>query len=388
MSAKNENAETKSGQRGSYIWISAGGTGGHISPAIAVAENFLQTHNNGSLAFVTLKKNKLYPDIQALSQDKRVTSLYYSAPHFPTNIKTALFFFPKLFASFTKLLFLFLQKKPMALVAFGGYPVFPALIFVLVLRVPFYLCEQNAMPGMVTRRFAKYAKKVFLSLPCSISLPNTKLCGNPLRQNIRDSFFDEKNIPLYRSVSLPVQKKEKKHILFVGGSQGAKDLNELYLALIADDFFSKYSVEISSGNSMYKEMSAAAQAHNRKNDKVKSFIGDIHRALKQADIIISRSGSGMVFEICASGKPAIYVPFPFAADNHQAANAEQLQKLQLAKVIDIRPFEKQSALAQLKTILADTKFFDNVSQLYKKDKLPLLFDAHQTIVEEIMAESL
>lgn len=364
------------------IWLAAGGTGGHISPAIAVSESFLEIQEI-SLVFISLYKNQNYADIQQMEnlsqKTNNIKTFFYNAPLLPSNIKTAVFFFPKLFWAFLRLFSLYFNNKPQAILTFGGYPVFPALIFALVFRVPFFLAEQNAMPGMITRNFAKFSKKVFLSLPASIPLANSEVTGNPIRKKIYQNFLNSNG----KRLSTTKYKHEKKRLLFVGGSQGAKDLNQLYLCALEDSFFENFQIEISTGASMHQELAQKAK-HYQREDLVVPFIQDMHRALQQADVVISRSGSGMVFEISAAGKPAVYFPFAFAADDHQAANAQQLQKWQVAEVIDIRPFDAPKALLQLKQVLTSTIFFDKVHAIYKKDTLPIYFDGHSRIVKHVL----
>lgn len=364
------------------IWLVAGGTGGHISPAIAVSESFL-TMPKTSVVFISLYKNQNYADIQNLKEQtnekNNLQTFFYNAPVLPKNIKTALLFLPKLCWALLRLFLLYLKNKPLAVLTFGGYPVFPALVFAIAFRIPLFFAEQNAMPGMITRRFAKFAKKTFLALPTTIFLPKQIITGNPIRQKIYQRFFDANGKRLSNNKS----KNKIKQLLFVGGSQGAKDLNHLYLTAIEDSFFENFQIEISTGKTMYEELVQKAKQQKR-NDTIVPFIRDMHRALHQADAVISRSGSGMVFEISAAGKPAIYFPFAFATDNHQAANAQQLEKWQIAQVVDIRPFATKKALLQLKKILASDIFFDKAEDIYKKDTLPIYFDGHRRIVEHVL----
>lgn len=364
------------------IWLCAGGTGGHISPAIAVAESFLDFSKNISIDFFSLPHNSAYPDIVALQKEERVKTYFYSAPRFPFGFKTSLLFLPKFFFAFYLLWRQYRKesaKPPAAFVAFGGYPVFPFLVFALIFGIPFYLCEQNAMPGKVTRLFARYAKRVFLSLPTQKEIPHAVLSGNPLRKKIREQFA------IYNRQKTQIPKQQPQKILMVGGSQGARDLNRLYLAMINDPYFQEYQMEISVGQNMLSELQTAAAAHKRR-DRVVLFITDMQRALLEADIIISRAGSGLLFEICAAGKGSVLVPFPFATDDHQAANACELQKLKLAKVLDVRPFVADQALAQLKTMLQDKDFWQKVALRYQKEA-PLLLNAHLRIVENIIYDT-
>lgn len=341
------------------ILIAAGGTGGHISPGVSLARIFSQ--NGYPVTFITLDKNITYPDITTLAKLPGISILAYPAPRFPASL-TQIAAFIKNFLICRRMLANSISGKRYILVGMGGYPAFPALMYCRLKGIPWYLCEQNVVPGKITRYFSRGAQKVFHSFPEAVKRPNDILSGNPLR-----SIFQHKK--KIRPAAYPPKK-----ILMIGGSLGATALNELYIAMRGDSFFDKMQITLVSGG---KDISKPLS----KNDKIESFIVNMNVAITEADLVISRAGSGLIYEILWGKRPAIYLPYPFAADNHQAANARSVEQAGYAKVIDVRPFQAQAALTQLKDIVSGLYLKQIVTRYNDAPVYPL--DAHEKIFQMI-----
>ena len=352
------------------IWLAGGGTGGHISPAIAMFEYFKQKGLNTKV--VTLEKNKNYPSIVNL-ENTNINSkpvIYYNASGIPKSLKAMYFFFKTLLNSFKVLNRECLNKAPDAILAFGGYPVFPVLLWAIFHRIPYYLHEQNSVHGFITRLFTFKSKRIFLSFPQKHYSPKTMLTGNPLR-----SMF------LYSKTVRPLGKSNTtaRKILIIGGSQGAKDVNNLYLEIIQDSYFKSSVITISTGNQDWEHIQRAA----RKQDKVLSFIEDMPAALMSNDLIISRAGSGSIYEIIWSGKPACFLPYPHAAADHQKHNVLALMGKGQYFILDIRPFDPHRAVEMLKEYLSGMDKQKGSSKS-NQDDLPL--NAHEVIFRSILED--
>ena len=347
------------------IWIFAGGTGGHISPGISLAETFNEEKYNCNVIFFTLEKDINYPDFKKIQAETNVKVMSYTSSKIPSN-PIAVFKFIKNYKIANDILSNVAQNYyPNAIIGMGGYPVFNGLLWAIFNKVPIFLCEQNSVVGRITKLFTKRAKYVFLSFPIKHKKQNHIFSGNPIRKSLRFTAKDIKPSSTLRE------------ILIIGGSQGANDLNDLYLYLIQDDFFNKFNITISTGKNRFEEVNMA----KRNNDKVMPFIEDMRTALLKSDLIISRSGSGLVFEILSAKKPAIFVPFAYAIYNHQKENAQYLQQNDLAEIIDIRPFHKEKATNIIKDLITN-EHIKMIQNNILKHTIPL--DAHIQIVENIL----
>jgi len=352
------------------IHIAAGGTGGHISPAVSLSEE-LATNPKINITFWTLKKNLDYPDILSLKAIKNVSVRTYLAPKIPRN-PMALFRF---IANFRNTFSLINQEnkkvKIDACVGFGGFPSFPLVLWARRKKVDYYLCEQNAHWGKITKLMAPKAKKIFLSFlkTTGKASSNELFSGNPICKKFH-SF--NKKIRL-KKVKTIVDIK----ILIMGGSQGADDLNQLYLAMLADPLLSQASFTVITGAKNFVKIKPLV----RTSDKVISFSNDVPTELLSHHVIFSRSGSGSVYEICWAKIPSVFFPYPHATDDHQRKNALALVNLDVAKMIDLRPFEVAVALKELKSTLTPQMLL-KMKQAWNQHVLPL--DAHKKIAKVIL----
>lgn len=311
------------------LLIAAGGTGGHITPGISIAEAWLA--EGGRIILATLIKNIEYPDIVRLARDERVTIVAYDAPRLVKNPIKLPGFFKRFFSAVRLIKQAAAHEGVDAVLGMGGYSSFPAVFFAVTKRKPLFLCEQNAHWGMVTRIGKFFARAVFLSFPTNKKLSDKfRLTGNPIRA-------------MFKGTGLkPARTKTtgKKNILFIGGSQGATDINALYLTFAGHESAAKFSCTVAAGASAATEIKARA----RKGDTVLPFIEDMPGALAAADFVVARCGSGTLFELLWAGKPAFLIPYPFAAADHQRANADALQQDMPCAIFDKRPFDANAAL--------------------------------------------
>ena len=354
------------------IWIFAGGTGGHISPGVSLAETFSNSIYKCNVLFFTLEKDRKYSDFIKLEKDNHIRILSYPSSKIPNSIGSLIEFIKNFIKAKKILNEISKQHPPNAIIGMGGYPVFNGLLWAYQNKIPFFLCEQNSVLGRITKIFAKSAQYVFLSFPITPTKKNYILSGNPIRKALR---FDKKDITIKPKTTL--FHKGTGSILIIGGSQGAKDLNELYLSMIQDSFFTNIIITISTGKNQYEQI----YNNKRKQDTVLSFIDTMKETLLTNDLIISRSGSGLVFEILSLRKPTIFIPFPYAVYDHQKKNAEYLQKNNLSEIIDTRPLNIESAVNSIKEFISSGK----IKVIHKnilEHTIPL--NAHTTIVETIL----
>lgn len=337
----------KMSKAGKTIWLAGGGTGGHISPLISIYEEFKKQGHNPLI--ITLEKNKTYPSIKQLDKTTKSFSspvYYYQAVPIPKSFGGLLLFIRNTLKSIKTLKDLKKKSPPQAIMTFGGYPVFPLLLWSLFKKIPVFMHEQNAVYGLITRLFSFRAKVLFLSFPKQKYAKNEMLSGNPLRKIFEKSGASKKNQPAPNTKS---NTKKIRKIFLIGGSQGASDINALYREMIGQDYFKGHVITVSAGQKEFKAVKKTA----RKQDFIYEFIEDIPGQLKSSDFIVSRSGSGMLYEILWSKKPALFIPFPYAAANHQRINAGSLARAYSAyQVYDQRPFKAKDCCQYLIDILS------------------------------------
>lgn len=346
------------------IFLAAGGTGGHIAPGVALVQKF--TEKGISVVFFTLEKNRNYADVLSLMKNPSVKVVYYPAPKIPEKPFMLFRFLKELFLSIKYIHKESQKNKAQAIIGMGGYPSFPLLLYGFFKKIPIFLCEQNAKWGFVTKLFAPFSKKVFLSFPSKKSKANFVFSGNPLRAIFSENFA-KKNT------------KFQKKIFMLGGSQGAKHINELYLTMINDPFFKDWEITLSTG----KEEYLAIKEKARKKDRIFSFVEDMPKELLNAELILCRAGSGTLYEVVWAGKPAILFPYPYATDNHQWYNALYLKNQGVAEIIDIRPFSTNLAVEKVKEILKDKNFQKMQKEAQKRTALPL--NARELITKEVLS---
>ncbi|MBI41383.1 MAG: hypothetical protein CMF59_17440 [Leptospiraceae bacterium] len=302
--------------------VVAGGTGGHLSPGTALASHL---QDSGlSVEFLSLKKNSGYPDLKSANYPVH----FYSAPSL--NARRILLFPFQLIGA---IIHAFpVVRKSDAVVLMGGFPCLPAGLAGLMLRKSIYLCEQNAVMGRANRFFARFARNVFLNLPLTgrNHTGDWPVVGNPLRK----SFLQKTARSTKKSVA--AKKKSSRsaashvsgfssgrgsRILVAGGSQGARQLNEMVLDLARShpDEFQKYRWVLQAG--LKNEDYMRSELSGLKNIKVIGFDPDIHRFYREADLMVCRAGAGVLTEAFLFGLPMILIPYPYATDSHQKENA-------------------------------------------------------------------
>ena len=296
------------------IIIAGGGTGGHIFPAIAVAQAIKALAPDAVILFVgALGKMEMEKVPQAGFEIKGITIAGFNRSQLFKNISLPW----KLLKSFFQVSAIFKSFKPNAVFGVGGYSSFPVLKFAQTKNISTYIHESNAFAGKANTWLAKNAIKIFTgTFGMEAFFPTSKILvtGNPIRKNIMNHSYT-------KQTALQVFNLEasKKTILIMGGSLGASSINKAIQANLVT-FFDKNIQLIWQTGKPNAEIYAAS-AHSYENVFVHSFIDNMSAAYAAADIVISRSGAMAVSEICITGKPAVFVPYPLAAEDHQTFNA-------------------------------------------------------------------
>jgi len=227
----------------------------------------------------------------------------------------------KVISSFLSSIFILRKFKPQIVVGFGGYASSPITMATVFRRVPIVLQEQNSYAGLANKTVAKRASKICVAydnMEQFFDASKIELTGNPVRSIIKLGLDREKSLSHFELDA------SKKTILVVGGSLGARTLNEAIMQSIERLLLSNYQVIWQTGRFYYQEMLERVKSFDLKNIRLVEFIKEMDKAYASADIVISRAGALTVSELCLVGKAVVFVPSPNVAEDHQTKNAMAL----------------------------------------------------------------
>ncbi len=315
------------------IVIMAGGTGGHVFPALAVAEYMREQGWQVSwLGTAKGLESKVAPQHGIEIDYVAVAGLRGKGV---LQKISAVF---KLLQALIQAFVVLKRRKPSVVLGMGGFAAAPGGFMAKLLGIPLVIHEQNRVPGTTNRLLAKVAARRLEAFPSSFDASvNAECTGNPLRK-------------LFNQAALRVRDFNKPvlNILIVGGSQGAQVLNEIVPGAMAK--LSAVRIMHQTGTAMYAQVAEAYRAQQIDAD-IKAFIDDMVSAYQWADLIICRSGAMTVSEVSALGVPAIFIPLPGAIDDHQRANARYLVAAGAGFVLEQNALTADSLANLVQTIL-------------------------------------
>jgi UDP-N-acetylglucosamine--N-acetylmuramyl-(pentapeptide) pyrophosphoryl-undecaprenol N-acetylglucosamine transferase len=348
------------------VLIVASGTGGHVYPALSIAQEFSKT---SARIFWIGSRGSLE---EKLALKEEFTFFHHTSFGFRgKNIFLKLYSILYLIISFFKSLNLVNKIRPDFVFSTGNYSSLGPCFAAFVLRVPFFIHEQNIVPGSANKLLEPFSKIVFEGFNGSFtSSDKVKYVGNPVR-----NIFNSKN-------NTPTIFNEKKfRILILGGSQGSNNLNEIaFNALSHLKYKELFFIHHQSGN-QGKEVLEAQYRSAGMSFHVEDFIENICQAMVDADLIISRSGAMAITEIAHLGKPSILLPLPWSIDDHQFKNAKYMKDLGGAIVIWKRNLEKKIQV-NIEELVNDKVLLEEIG---KSAKLAFLPGSAKKIYNEINA---
>lgn len=312
------------------IFIATGGTGGHIIPARCLAEELSKREYK-----VVLLADEKYRPYHRASDGfayKIISAKNFSARN-PLILANNLF---KITWGFFAVLTEIIKHRPKLVIAFGGYASFPTLLAAVATQTKIILCEQNAYLGKVNRIFAQFADRIALTFKDTGGIKvefksKCELTGNPVRKEI---------LALNAFEYAASQEDEKFNILVIGGSGGAKIFSE-----VIPRAFSSFNRQTKSRIRVVQQCRAELIKYTLNQyesfgieAEVSNFFSDMEAKLKNAHLVIARSGSSSLAEFCVAKRPMILVPFKLSSDNHQAKNAAFFEKKGAAIVLEEKNF--------------------------------------------------
>ena len=304
--------------------LAAGGTGGHLFPAQALAGELMRRGRR--VVVMTDGRGHNYGNAFPGAEIETIPAATFTGRSMLGRVGAIGVIALGIAAALMKLL----NLRPMAVVGFGGYPSLPVMMAASLARLPTALHEQNAVLGRVNRLLAPRVAKIAASFPFARFAPKDSkrvvFTGNPVRDEAA-SFRGTDYVP-------PVANGPIRLLVF-GGSQGARALSELVpegLARLPESLRARLDI-VQQARAEDVEMVRSAYRAAGLKSEVAKFFTDLPRRMAAAHLVIARSGASTLSELTVIGRPAILIPYPFAMDDHQAANAEVLEKAGAAWVI-------------------------------------------------------
>lgn len=355
------------------IIIAGGGTGGHIFPAIAIANALKKKEPGLDILFVGAKgKMEMEKVPQAGYKIEGLNIAGFNRSSLIKNIGLPF----KLVKSFFQVRLIIKKFKPDAVIGVGGYSSFPVLRVAQAKGIPTFIHESNSFAGKSNILLGKKANKVFVAADgMEKFFPKDKIMitGNPVRTAISQSAITKSEGIKFFSLD-----ENKKVVLVFGGSLGARSINEA-IDKNLDELLNAGLQLIWQTGKPYAAK-AKERAARKKLVWVNEFIAKMEYAYAAADIVVSRSGAMTVAELCVAKKPVLFVPYPFAAEDHQTVNAMQLVNKNSALMV--KDSEAKEKLVPMIIDLAKDESKQN--ELKKNIAALAITDADQKIAEEIL----
>lgn len=316
--------------------IAAAGTGGHINPALAIANKIKQEEPNSEIIFVGTDRgleNDLIP--RAGYDLKRIEAYGFNRKISLDNVKKMY----KTFKSIGQAKKIIQDFKPDIMIGTGGYICLPVALAASKLKVPIVLHESNAFPGVAIKMLSKKASAILVGFEDAKkrirNTENVVVVGNPSKVK-KIAFTNSQKEKILKEIGLT--DIEKPIVLVFGGSQGAQKINESFINIISKKINEKYQIIWATGPNQYEIIKAKLQSlniniDNISNIKILPYIYNMEEVMNCVDLVVSRSGAMTITEISIVGKPSIFIPFPYATENHQEYNAKVLEKVGAAKII-------------------------------------------------------
>lgn len=326
--------------------MTTGGTGGHIFPALAVAEA-LRASSDVQLLFM----GSLYGPEKRLAEQAGIDFVGLDVRGVLGHGVRAVQSLGKVMLAMPKALRTVRSFAPDCTAGFGGYASFAPILASRILGIPAVLHEQNAVAGLTNRMMARLCTTICASLPETEGFGERPLVhtGNPVRACLFQAGKEKRTL-------------DRRHLLVLGGSQGAHALNVLVMNLLPALKEAGVQILHQTGTRDYDEVAACYERCGMESCTVSAFVDDMESAYAWADLGLTRAGASTVAELCATGLPALLVPYPHAAHDHQTFNARALERSGAAMVFEQKSLTEDKMLATVTELLAKPERLQQMSQ--------------------------
>lgn len=356
------------------VLIAAGGTGGHVYPAIAIADALKSENASAEVLFVGTKDHMEWKAVPKAGYE--IMNVWISGFHRRLTLKNLLFPI-KLITALTQSVSILARFKPQVVISCGGYVAGPVGWVAGKKGIPVIIQEQNSFPGVTNRLLARFASKIFTAFKeADRFLPEekTEVVGNPTR-NTLTAVEKEVGLAAFEfDNSKPV-------LLIMGGSGGARTINQAMKQNL-DHLHNKAGLQIiwQCGSRYYEALSSEIDLESYPNLKLTAFLDNMPEAYAAADLVISRAGASSCSEFMLTGMPSVLIPSPNVAGDHQTENAKAMRDAGASELI--KDDEAIDALPGLvERLISDQEALKNMNQAALKLAKP---DAARQIAKEIL----
>ena len=358
------------------IMVVGGGTGGHLFPGIAVVEELRRRNPHVEVRFVGTERGIEARVLPRLGEALSTIDVRPWIGRSPFELVRNIAILPRAASQAARLL---RAHKPELVLGLGGYTAGPVLLLAATMRIPTALLEQNAHVGLTNRLLATTVGRAYLTYPETLPQFGTakgRVLGNPVRR----SFVEAAQLALHDPAGVEARARR---VLVLGGSQGAKTLNEVVPVALALSHISSQGVAVlhQTGDSMLDEVRRRYRGLGV-NAEVVSFIDDMARAYASASLVIARAGATTLAELCAIGKPSILIPYPHAAEDHQAKNALAMERAGAAIAIRESELTAEGLASQVRELLLGRSRRRDMADAARKLGRP---EAAAAIVDDLCA---
>lgn len=334
------------------VCLVSGGTGGHVFPAMALAEQLHKQHHYTCL--LTESRGGEFSESENLTMVKRIPIVrklgVLSSVVYPLSLAWSALY----------CLIMLGRMHPDVVVGFGGYPCVPVLIAARLLRIPYVVHESNSVLGRVNRAFAKGAKLLCTAYPnvkfAKAYEEKTVVTGSPVRSAIHTIRKHTYKLPIMEGYTAE-RHREQFNVLVIGGSQGAKIFSDVLpkaINRLPEGVKQNIYVQQQCRPENIDELTGDYRHMNITAD-IKPFFDDMHMRLSGAHLVVCRAGASTLAELAVAGRPAILVPYPYAADNHQYFNAQYFEQEKAAILLEQNDFLVERMYNCLQQLIDDKK---------------------------------
>jgi UDP-N-acetylglucosamine--N-acetylmuramyl-(pentapeptide) pyrophosphoryl-undecaprenol N-acetylglucosamine transferase len=330
------------------LLLAGGGTGGHLFPAIAIAEELLRQDAAAEVLFVGTEhglENSLLPKLGFTLAKVDMAGVV------GRGWRGKLQLLPKLIKSHVQARKIISEFKPDLVVGVGGYASVPALLAAKLKGLPCLLHEQNAIAGLSNKLLGRWATRICVSFASSrSSFPAAKVVvtGNPVRPALEQI-----------STELPLDGT----LLIFGGSRGARAINQTVIEALPTlaQWDKRPRIVHQTGKDDFAEVQKAYRDAGLDEKQVVPFIDDMATAYRDATLVVCRAGATSLAELTVCGRPAILIPFPFAAADHQTANAKALEQKDAAQLLPQSKLTAESLITSVKALLEERQALEKMA---------------------------
>lgn len=334
------------------LLLAGGGTGGHLFPAVALAETLKKQEPTAEVLFVGTKNGIEYRVLPELGWDLETVNITGFAGK---GLLAKLAVVSRLGKSVMQGRRILKRFRPEAVIGVGGYASAPLVIAARTMRLPILLHEQNAIPGLTNRLLARWVDGVCLAFEQTRNVfagIRTFVTGNPLRSGMADCPPISNDVPT---------------LLVFGGSRGARAINDAFSAAVPALVAAHPDLRIihQTGEDDLERIRELYSNGDCRDIRTEAFINDMAAVYRQADLVVCRAGATTIAELTACGRPSVMIPYPHAAGDHQKANALALVKEQAAVMLEQSELDAVSLAKTVNELLGDRKRLQAMAEAAK-----------------------